>query len=255
MNKKGQTTIFIIGAIIIIAAAVIIFLLYPKINPPKLEDETNPKIYIAKCVENEMATVLDKISKQGGSLSPEHYILYGGNKVGYLCYTNKYYETCSNQQPLLKENIQKEIENYIKPKAEKCVGDFVANIKKKGYSVSNDGVEVSVEIIPNNLIVNVNAPMTISKNSQKTYDIFRVVEKSRLYTLIMISTSILNWEAKYGDADPNSYMLLYPSIQIEKFKQTEGTSIYKLTDRNNLDEFIFASRSGVFPAGYGFSQT
>jgi len=254
-NKKGQTTIFIIIAIVLIAAVILIFILYPNIISPTIIDKTNPNVYIEKCVEDELSPILKKISENGGSLNPENYIKYKNNKVEYLCYTNQYYETCAIQQPLLNENIQKQVAGKLQPKAEKCVSEVVDNLEKDRYKVNSGKVDVSVEIIPDNVIVNIVAPLSVSKGgTTNTYNNFKIIKKNKLYSLVMISTSILNWEAKYGDADPNSYMTLYPNIQVEKFKQTEGSTIYVLTDRDTLDEFIFASRSVVFPAGYGFSE-
>jgi len=45
-------------------------------------------------------------------------------------------------------------------------------------------------------------------------------------------------------------MVLYPSTKVEKLKQGDGTTIYKISDRNTLESFNFASRSVVFAPGY-----
>ena len=44
-------------------------------------------------------------------------------------------------------------------------------------------------------------------------------------------------------------MLYYPSIKVEKKKQSEGTTIYILTDRDSSEEFMFAVRSFAIPPG------
>ena len=65
----------------------------------------------------------------------------------------------------------------------------------------------------------------------------------------MISSSILNWEARYGDSETMNYMIYYPSIKVEKKKQGDGSTVYIITDRLDLDKFMFASRSMALPAG------
>ena len=111
-NKKGQLTIFIIIAIIIVA--VLLFLFYPRIKT--IVSGPSPSSYIEKCTEDATKEVLEKLEAQGGSLTPENYILYEDNKVDYVCYTNEYYKRCTMQKPFLKQDIEKEITEYIEPK-------------------------------------------------------------------------------------------------------------------------------------------
>jgi len=65
----------------------------------------------------------------------------------------------------------------------------------------------------------------------------------------MITSSIINWEARYGDSESLSFMMHYPSLKIEKKLQSDGTTIYILTNKNTLDKFMFASRSVALPVG------
>lgn len=46
-------------------------------------------------------------------------------------------------------------------------------------------------------------------------------------------------------------MDLYHNLKIEKRKPDYGTSVYILTDKDTANKFQFASRSLVFPPGYG----
>ena len=45
-------------------------------------------------------------------------------------------------------------------------------------------------------------------------------------------------------------MALYPQTKVEKLKQGDGTTIYKVSDRKTQESFNFAVRSLVFPPGY-----
>jgi hypothetical protein len=75
-----------------------------------------------------------------------------------------------------------------------------------------------------------------------------------MYDLLAIATSIIDFETTYGDSETTIYMDYFRNVKVEKNKLSEGTTIYTLTDRNTLEEFKFASRSLVYPAGYGGSQ-
>jgi len=77
-----------------------------------------------------------------------------------------------------------------------------------------------------------------------------VILNNNLYELVSIVNSILNWEARYGDSETTIYMNYYHDLKVEKKKQSDGSTIYILTDRNTLDKFQFASRSVAWPPGY-----
>lgn len=245
INKKAQLTIFIILAIVIVA--ILLILLYPRmkvlVTGPVAPD------YIKDCTEDATKEVLDKLTVQGGSLEPENYILYQGNKVDYVCYAEEYYKKCVMQKPFLKQDIEKEITSYIEPRVKTCLEDLKSQLEKRGSAVSLGKVEVETLMIPNSILVTINAPLTITKEATSSFKKFKVDVSSHLYDLIMISSSISNWEARYGDSETMNYMIYYPNIKVEKKKQSEGSTIYILTDRETDEKFMFASRSVALPAG------
>jgi len=68
----------------------------------------------------------------------------------------------------------------------------------------------------------------------------------------MLSTTLVNYETRYGDSDQLTLMLYYPNTIIEKKKFDDG-KIYVLSDSITGESFAFAVRSYVFPEGYGFN--
>ena len=64
-----------------------------------------------------------------------------------------------------------------------------------------------------------------------------------------IANSILSMEVQFGDSETTIYMNYYHDLKVEKKKQTDGTTIYILTDRITGDVFQFASRSIAWPPG------
>jgi len=246
-GKKGQVTLFIILALAIVAILILLFVGTDRITTI-ITGET-PIQQIKSCVEEPLKVAVDTLSLQGGSLNPENYYLYQGNKVEYLCYSEENYERCVMQKPLLKQSIEKELESYLQPRVKNCINSLKSSLQKKGYSVSSKNPEVDVSLVPGDILVDIKADLIITKGSTETYESIKTDVSSKLYDLVMIASSILNWEARYGDAETMNYMLYYPSIKAEKKKQGDGSTIYILTDRKSLDKFQFASRSVALPAG------
>lgn len=244
--KRAQLTLFIILAIAIVAILLVIF--YPRIKT--IFVPSAPQNYVAGCVEDAAGEVLEKIALQGGALEPENYILYENNKIEYACYTNEYLKKCVMQKPFLKQDIEQEIKAYVEPRADACVKTLKQNLEKGGATVTTGDIDTEVLIIPGAIQINVNADMKVTKESTSSYKTFKGSIKSGLYNLLMISSSIANWEARYGEAESLTYMLYYPNIKVEKKAQGEGSTIYILTDNVLGDKFQFASRSLVFPEGY-----
>lgn len=255
MEKRGQVTIFIIIAVIVISVGILIYMYYPRIVGVFPGQETNPSEFLQNCIEDDIQTAIDDLSLKGGSIDPEHYIVYEGSKIEYLCYTNEYYKTCVMQQPLLKKHVEGEIEKEISAKAKSCLDELEKNVKSKGYQVNFKRGDVSIELLPKRVALNINGSMSLTKNGESsTYSGFRVFIRNNLYELVSITNSILNWEARYGDSETTTYMNYYHDLKVEKLKQGDGSTIYILTDRNNGNKFQFASRSVAWPPGFAPGQ-
>ena len=123
--------------------------------------------------------------------------------------------------------------------------------EKKGYAVNLRQGTMGVELLPKRIVVTFNHSLTLTKETSQTYDSFTVAVHNNLYELISIVNSILNWEARYGDSETTVYMNYYHDLKVEKKKQSDGSTIYILTDRNNGKKFQFASRSVAWPPGFG----
>lgn len=245
---NGQVTIFIIMAIVI-AAAVLLVVFYPRIK--MIVQPATPAGYVEDCVKKELIPAVEKLSASGGSFNPENTILYQGREIEYLCYTNEYYKTCSMQIPFIKQNFESELTGYIAPIAEQCVNQMASDFKDKGYNVNVKKGDISVEIVPHSVKVAVNHEITVEKESVQNLGKIIVAENSEMYDMLMISQNILDWEARYGDSAPETFMMYYPDIKVEKLKQGDGSKIYIVTNKESKEEFTFATRSLSWPAGYG----
>jgi hypothetical protein len=246
-NKRGQLAIFIILALAIIIILILLFVNRGIL--PSVFASQSPIEQIRQCVDVNVKPSIDILSLQGGFLEPDFYYLYQGNKLEYLCYTEEYSKGCIMQKPFLKQNIENEIKKYIEPKAIDCINSVVGSMQKNGYSVSYKKPEISVSLIPKNIIIEVGLDLRVEKESTESYKSIKTDVSSNLYDMTMVASSIGNWEAAYGDAEIMTYMIYYPSLKVEKKKQGDGTKVYILTDKTSSEKFMFASRSYVIPPG------
>ena len=249
-NKRGQVTIFIIIGLIIVVSGILIYLFYPKIKTTIGGEEKSPQAYIQSCIEQDIKEAVEKISIQGGSISPINYIFYNDTKIEYLCYTNEYYRPCTIQQPMLKKHIESEITKDIDQDVDACFNSLKENYEKRGYVVELKRGEKIVELQPNKISTNFNYSLTLTKGDTQRYDSFSVVLNNNLYELVSIANDIIWWENTYGDAEVTTYMTYNHNIKAEKLTKGSGERIYILTNRNTQNKFKFAVRSQAWPAGY-----
>lgn len=253
-GKYGQTTLFIIIGLVIVAIALLVYFLVPGIRTGLVSSEENPPKFIQTCLEDSVEKVVEELSTHGGSIVPEHYIVYDGDRIEYLCYTEEDYLPCVVERPLLKKHIEEEITNSIKDEAKTCFDELEKSYRDKGYAVDLRRGAMDVELLPKRIVINFGSSMKIAKgDDQKSYDTFKILLNNNLYELVAIANSIIEWETIYGDAETTTYMNYYHDLKVEKKKQIEGSTIYILTDRNNGKRFQFASRSMPFPPGYGLT--
>lgn len=251
MRKKGQVTMFVIVAIVIIIAAVVMYFIYPTISTNVGLSSKSPSAFMESCLDDKIQEGADLLSKQGGSIEPEFYFMYNDEKIEYLCYVESYYKTCVVQQPMLKRHIEEEIKNYIEEDAKSCLEDLKRNYENKGYNVQMENGNIEVDLLPKVISVDFGNSISLSKEEAERYDSVEVSVENNLYELVSIANSILNWETKYGDAETTTYMNYYRDLKVEKKKQSDGTTVYILTERDSEKKFQFASRSLVWPPGYG----
>ena len=243
MNNKGQVTIFILIAVMIVSV-VLIFFLWAK---PTYFSDVSGGLGFENCVKDAMEPVIDELGETAGFANADFSYLYGGQEFVYLCYTNEYYKTCTVQVPFLRTNFQEQLEKVIEEKISVCYDNSINDLKARGYSVASGDVDYEVLIEPGVVRVEIDAPTTVG--SQK-FARFNVEVSSPIYEMVMISTSVLQSEAKYGDSDISEMMRFYPDYIIDKIKRSDGTTIYILESKLFGTKFQFASRSLAWPAGY-----
>ncbi len=246
--KKGQVSIFIILGILIV---VVLLLLFSRdAGFDTIFAKQSPYQEIEGCAQTAIQEGLDILMLQGGVIESENYFMYEGKKIDYVCYSENEYENCIMQKPILTNTIRDELEEYSTPKIKSCLNSVKNDLERKGYSVVMRDPEIVIELVPDNVLVDMNLGLRIEKTGVESFDHIRTGIKSKIYNFALITSSISQWETRYGDSETLNYMLYYPSLKVEKKKQGDGTTVYILTDRDTDEKFYFASRSIAIPAGF-----
>jgi len=249
-NKRGQVGVFIIIALVVVVGIVLAVVLIPKFkSSDSAVNSDNPKAYLESCLKEETLENLKLIGEGGGYLNPLGVVMHNGVEYKYLCYTNENYRPCILQDALIKDRIEIEMNNALKNKVDECVKSFSQDSERRGNKVSVSKVSSNVELNSNNLAINVFAPMTITGESTRNFNNFKIEYPSKMYELSFVATSILSYESTYGNSEITTYLQYYPNLIIEKTKIDDGSTIYIVSDVISNEKFAFASRSLVWPPG------
>lgn len=243
MEKRGQVTIFILIGIVIISAILVYFLWLE----PTYFSDSGGRFGFEGCVQDVLEENILKLEENAGFIDSQFSYMYDGRDYVYLCYTPEYYQTCTVQVPFLKNVFDEELEKSIRDGVDICYDNSLNELKSQGYDVVGGVVDYNIEIEPGQVRLEVEAPTSLGDQSVSR---FNVMLPSPLYDMLMIATSILQFETHYGDSDLSSYALLYPDYYIDKMKMGDGTTIYDLENKRTGDKYSFASRSLAWPAGY-----
>ena len=252
MKKRGQLALFVIIAIAIVAI-ILLFVLRPSVAP-LFGKELAPYSFMQSCIGKDLNPVLKQLGENAGyeSLNVEGYALYQGEKYKYLCYTNEDYKTCTIQQPMIISNFNKELTRIMKARAENCVLQMKSAYEDDGWSVQVPRGSFSASVDVKAIEMKFDGGFSAVKGEQtQKYTDFTLRIPSGYYELMSIASSIVDFEATYGDSETTLYLQYYPDLSINKIKLSDSTTIYILKNVVSGEEFRFASRSLIWPAGYG----
>jgi hypothetical protein len=246
VNKKGQVTLFIVLAILLVFAISLAFF-YVK---PEIFFQSAKQPKFESCLSNSLDPNLRSLALNAGILNPKFNYQYMGNNYTYLCYTNEDYQPCVNQEPFLTRAFENSLRSLIKREFQECYDSSVEDLRSRGYDVQTGAIDFNVSIEPGEIAIDINAPLVVSRGeSTARSQTYRVKHRTNLYELLMVATSLVQFETYYGDSEQTAQMLYYPNILIDKQRRDDDTKVYTLTERNEKIEYRFAVRSYSWPAG------
>jgi hypothetical protein len=250
IGKRGQLTIFVIIALLIVSVILIYFLwLKPQYITP-----SSGQLSIQSCMEKAVKDGILSLSQTGGFRNPQLFTSYQDKKIGYLCYTNLYYKSCVMQVPFLKNNFQEQLKAEIQGEIYQCYDSSLSDLRSRGYEISEGKKDFSLSIDPGQVTVTLDAPVTLTRESSSRFTTFKATVNSKIYDILMVATSIVQQESRYGDSDTISMMIFYPGLGIQKIRREDGTTIYMVGNKDTKLQYYFATRSFAWPAGYGYDD-
>lgn len=253
MNKRGQLTIFIVAGVLVVGAIAFYFLfrqgLIPAIGGGR---EINPNSFMESCIQDKVNEAVNLILVQGGNTNPKLYKKFKfsnedkGFNISYLCYNKNSYDRCINQAPMLVDHIETEIKNYIEDDVQICFNKLVENLEKQDYKVDKNYNGFDVKLIFDGVMLLIDGEIGLARNDEslKMQNV-GVIIPTNFYELVLIAKSILNSETEYCEFNVNSYMIIYPEIKIDLFKDSIGEKIYTIRNRNIDNYFRFAVRGCI----------
>lgn len=254
-NKRGQVTLFIILAIIIVAIVILAIIFVPRLFPKARipAKPTDPQAYVGDCINLVLEPMVENLSHQGGYIDLGNCIFYKDYCRHYLCYTTIAYTACINQEPLLKESIESKLKAKLQQQnvIGNCLNSFTNAATQQGYEVSVcASPKFNVTLTEGKVNVPINCSITMTKgNDVRKVDKIEPFLRWPLFEFVVLTKEIIDTEITAADFDPVSYMLRHYSIEIEKFRTSDGSKIYTLRDRASEKEFVFAVKNYFQPGG------
>lgn len=252
--KRGQVAIWVILGLALVGSIILFFLLSRDSNilTPEPTGIADAKSFIRQCVSEHTKEVVNEILPRGGFLAPRNSIFYNEYDVEYICENVGFYHPCTIQHPVLIREMEKEIYNYVYPRAEECFSELKTRIEDDGGTVSiGSGMNIEIELVQDKIDVNIERNVNIEKRGvAETYDNFEFSMISPAYNLGAIALEIASQESQYCNFENVGYSILYPRYEIMKYTMSvQPVEIYTIKDLQT-DKFMnIAVRSCASPPG------
>ncbi|MFH1802073.1 MAG: hypothetical protein ABH864_01320 [archaeon] len=255
--RRGQVMIWVILAIVLVALVALLFLLKGEDIPidiiPSRATTFEVDSYLSHCVGLEVEKAVEIMLPQGGFITPTNYRLYNRTAVGYICETKSYFEPCINQHPVLINEMEEEILNYISPGIDACIREMEYEIEGNGGSFVADpgGATVDVELEQDKVVVKINQKISVDeKELKRDFEEFVVKVRSPIYNLGVIAQEISTQEASYCYFETTGYSLANPRSKVIRKVLTDQSKIYIITDEKLKQSMMVAVRSCALPEGF-----
>lgn len=247
-NKRGQLTIFIILALIIVAAIIVFFLYNNNVIRPKTPDT---RLQVEKCIDKKIKENIIPLALSAGQIEQQFKTMYQSENISILCYSGEYYEPCVVQDPFPKQTFEKSLSILARDDIESCYRNGIDELEKKGYDVILGKINYELSINPGEIDIIISPSGSISsEDSSSRINSLKIKIQSNIYEVLMIATSILQFEVAYGDSDTTTFMTFYPNLKVEKIRAEDGMKIYIISSNEEI-KYRFASRSRAWPPGFG----
>lgn len=156
--KKGQVTLFIIIGLVLVVAVILFFVFKGSLKPeqPSFPEVERVSEFVYECTENVSKEVAYQVSSGGGYYFPPEFSTDSGIPI--------YYSDNKNYMPSL-EQVENEISYYTSKRLFFCTKNFI-NFPE--LEIKQGEIKTETILESNNLILNVEYPLAISKANTST---------------------------------------------------------------------------------------
>ena len=248
---RGQISVFIVLGLIILVLTGIGLYVYDinnsNLNPGYqnqylIHTTVEPvKRYVENCLEGVSVKPIIDIGNYGGTLNPNKFQLYLNQKYNYLCYDE---EGICVQKPLLRQDIEKELELSIYNNLSKCIDLTI--FKRQGFIITSGDLDIDVKIGREDVIVKLNYPLTLTKeNISLLIDDYQVRIVEPLGLLYEKSIEIINSENTNGNFDIVDYMVNNGNLVLIEKHRKYPDILYSLTVEDYKFNFAMEGYNAV----------
>jgi len=241
MGKRGNITLYvIIGVVLVILVSSISYFVIKNqegtIHTPQPKDDLEPiKKHMTACLREDFYDALTVLGSQG-SMNPQTYLATKDIKIAY------YYFMGQNILPN-KDQIELDLETYIKSKTKSCLNDFSSN---KYVVEPQEEMEVDVVFVKNGIKTTLTYPLKVYFQGQElSIDEFETelgLDFNGIY-------EIINKIIKDTYDDPewiNFENLDSETYEVKIIKVDKSTLLYVITDNETkIGEEVFEYRFAV----------
>ncbi|MFC1697015.1 hypothetical protein ACFL1H_01670 [Nanoarchaeota archaeon] len=238
MGKRGQIALYLLIGLVLIIGILLFVAIKPEtdINVDSIEVQ-NIKNYVKNCIDISAARNLRMIANNGGNYyAPELDFRYEGSLAMVLF--NKG-EIFLKDKDVLAEEFNDALEFSVLP----CINEF--------YDINEDSMSSEVIINEDNIVYELNLPVTIEKsNVEITVSNFRQEMPVRLGYFLKIAKEIL-MQNKYNYPGIIVEDLLDYEVNITSLYAEENVTIFQISEYNEYlkSDFIF-----MFASVFGESE-
>jgi len=255
-NKKAQLTLFVIIGIVLIVSIVLFFFVFKDRLMPERNISLDVRQNMEKCIKDSANGAIKEIISHGGysnsTIILKENILFEDMRIPLLCSTSGYDRLCTNLEPMLIQNSEKEIKNIMTPNIENCFAELEKQLKKT-YSYNAELTSIDVKIMPSYVNLIVVKKITIQKlNQTEIFEDFSQKINSRLYDSLILTNEIINGELKCDcaiescNADIIELNKNNHNFEITKpVFSNNNEEVYVIKEISSGDKFQFAVKNCV----------
>jgi len=254
--RRGQTAAWVILAVVLTAAVILFVLLQSDVGLPDILPGRAPPFsidsYLSRCIASEVDKATKIMLPQGGFIEPTDFRIYNKSSVAYICKTSSYFEPCITQHPVLINEMEKEIADYISPGMDSCIRELAHEIENRGgtFVGSPEVNNLNVELDFERAIVSFDFLASIDeKGLKRDLQNFKAEIRSPLYNLGIVAQEIATQEASFCYFETVGYSLAYPRYKVIRKVLTDQSKIYIITDNKFKETMMVAVRSCALPEG------